>query len=135
MNRKIVSGFVAVLLVTPSLWAHHSFSTVFDLSKKTTVTGTLTKIDWRNPHIQIFLQTKDDRGQAEVWVLDGMLPSWFRLRNVNKSDFEKAIGQPVKVEGARAKDGTLYMLMQQVTFSAGNSVTASDFQFRTGAGQ
>ena len=66
-------GYVlAVLTVsTVSLTAHHSYTSVFDVSKKVTLTGTLTKVDWRNPHIEISLDAKGDRGQMEAWVIEG----------------------------------------------------------------
>jgi len=113
---------LAILLTAGSLWAHHDFSTVFDLSKKFTVTGALTKIDWRNPHIEVFLDAKGDRGQVEAWVIETRSPSFFRSRNIAKSDFEKAVGQTVTVEAVRARDGSLSGLMQQITFPDGKSV-------------
>ena len=124
MNYRIssASAALAVLLAAGSLWAHHSFSAVFDLSKKFTVTGTLTKLDWRNPHIELSVEAKGNRGKAETWVIETTAPSFFKTRNVTKSDFEKAIGQTVTVEAVRAKDGSLYGLMQQITFPDGKSV-------------
>ena len=113
---------LAILLTAGSLWAHHSFSTVYDLSKKFTVAGTLTKVGWRNPHIEVFLDAKGDRGQVEAWVIESRPPSWFRPRNIVKSDFENAIGQTVTVEAVRARDGSLSGLMQQITFPDGKSV-------------
>ena len=130
MNCRIA----AVLLAAGSLWAHHSFSAVFDLSKKITLTGTLTKLDWRNPHIEVFVEAKGDRGQAEAWVIEALPPSFFRTRNISKSDFEKAIGQPVTVEAVRARDGSLYGLMQQITFSGGKSVRLPELQPPADAG-
>ena len=130
MNYGIGSALtlLAVFLTAGSLSAHHSFSAVFDLSKNVALTGTLTKLDWRNPHIEVFIQTKGDRDQVEAWVIEAMPPSWFRSRNVSKSDFEKALGETVKVEAVRAKDGTLYGLMQQITFPNGKSVRLPELQ-------
>ena len=132
MGYRIVGGLtiIAGLLSAGSVWAHHSFAAVFDLSRNFTVTGTLTKVDWRNPHIQIFVQAKDDGGQMETWVIEAMAPSWFRTRDVSKSDFENGVGQAVKVEGVRARDGTLYGLMQQITFPNGKSVRLPELQSR-----
>lgn len=115
-------------MVSGSVRAHHSFAAGYDLSKKITLTGTLTKIDWRNPHIEVSLEAKGDRGQVEAWVIEGMPPSWFRTRNVGKADFEKAIGHPVTVEAVRARDGSLAGLLQQITFPDGNSVRMPQLQ-------
>ena len=135
-ERKILTKYrigsvlsvIAVLLVAESSWAHHSFSAVFDISKEITLTGTLTKLDWRNPHIAVFVEAKDNQGQPEAWVVETMPPNFFRARNITKSDFEKAIGQPVIVEAVRARDGSLYGLMQQITFPDGRSVRMPELQ-------
>ena len=134
MNDRIGGAVtaLAVLLTAGSVWAHHSFAAVFDLSKNVTLTGTLTKVDWRNPHIEVFLQTKGERGQLEAWVIEAMPPTWFRSHKVNKSDFEKAVGQTVNVEAVRARDGALHGLMQQITFPDGKSVRLPELQSRPG---
>ena len=58
-------GILAATLLTGSLWAHHSTSAVFDMNKKIQVSGTLTKVDWINPHISIFLDAKGEKGVAD----------------------------------------------------------------------
>jgi hypothetical protein len=130
MHHRIGSAAaaIAVLLAAGTLWAHHSFTVVFDASKQFTLTGTLTKIDWRNPHIEIFVEAKGDGGQVEAWRIEGFSPSFFRNHNVGKSDFEKGIGQTVTVEGVRAKDGSLYGLLRQITFPDGKSVKLPELQ-------
>jgi hypothetical protein len=128
-----VAAAVAILLAAGTVRAHHSFAAVFDLSKKFTVSGTLTKIDWRNPHIEIFVLVIGERGERESWVIEADSPGVFRSRNVNKGDFEKAVGQTVTVEAVRARDGSLYGLMQQITFPDGSSVRLPELQRLTGA--
>lgn len=112
-------------VVGPSL-AHHSFSAVFDLTAKLTVIGTLAKMDWRNPHIELVLEATGDRGQVETWMVEGMPPSFFRNRSVAKSDFEAAIGKTLIVEGMRARDGAQSVLMLKITFPDGKAVTTLD---------
>ena len=128
MNYRIGSALAALAVAAGSLWAHHSFSAVFDLSKKFTLTGTLTKIDWRNPHIELSVDAKGDGGKLETWVIESMPPNFFRGRNAAKSDFEKAIGQTVTVEAVPAKDGSLYGNMQKITFADGKTVQLPDLQ-------
>ena len=113
---------LAVFLSAGSLWAHHSAPAVFDVSQKFTLTGTVTKLDWRNPHIGLSLDAKSDRGQVEAWLIEAGPPVFFRQRNVGKSDFEKAIGQTVTVEVYRARDGTLWASLLKITFPDGKSV-------------
>lgn len=127
MNHRIgsASTALAVLLAAASLWAHHNYSVVFDPSRKVTLTGTLTGVDWRNPHIELSLVAKGDSGQADTWAIEGGPPSFFRAKKVNKSEFENAIGQTVTVEALRARDGSRLGSLQKITFRDGTSVTSS----------
>jgi hypothetical protein len=109
-----------VLFAVGALWAHHSPSAIFDMSKKVTLTGTVTKIDWVNPHIVVYMEAKGEGGKVEAWTFESNPPAWFRRVGVARADFAKALGQTVTVEGVRAKDGTLYGYLQKLTFPSGN---------------
>ena len=115
--------FFTMLFAGAPAWAHHSPSAIFDMTKKFTLTGTLTKVDWINPHIVVFLDAKKDDGSVETWKFESNPPSWFRRVNVAREDFAKAIGQTVTVEGVRAKQGAdLYGYLLKITFPDGNSL-------------
>lgn len=111
-----------MLFAVGSLWAHHSPSAIFDMSKKFTLAGTLTQVDWVNPHIVVFLEAKKNDGSVEMWKFESNPPSWFRRVGVARNDFAKAIGQSVTVEGVRARDGSLYAYLEKITFPDGNSM-------------
>ena len=123
MSRRATAAMVVCLglLGTTSLWAHHS-AVLFDLSKTFTMTGTMTKLDWRNPHVGVFVDVKGDVGTVEAWEFETGAPSWFKGRSLGRADFEKAIGQRVTVEAVRAKDGTRYGYLYKLTFPDGNTV-------------
>lgn len=123
MKHKFIRALAvfAALFAAASLWAHHSPSAVFDMSKKFTVSGTLTKLDWINPHIVLALEAKGDDGKVQTWKLESNPPSWFRRVGVNRSEIAKAIGQTVTVDAVRAKDGSLYGFMQKLTLADGTS--------------
>jgi hypothetical protein len=112
----------ALLLSAAQLRAHHSPSAVFDMSKEFTLTGTVTKVDWINPHIVVYLDAKKDDGSVENWKFESNPPSWFRRVSLGRDDFAKAIGQNVTVEGVRAKAGGLYGYLLKITFPDGNSL-------------
>ena len=97
----------AVMLAAGSAWAHHNMSALFDFNQRFTRTGTLTKLDWRNPHSYITVEAKNDQGQMETWLFEGPAPNVFRNLNAGKTDFENAVGKIVKVEASRARDGSL----------------------------
>ena len=123
MSRTIACGWLACasLLGSESLLAHHS-AVLFDLSRTFHRSGTMTRLDWRNPHIVVFVDVMTDAGKVEAWELETGAPSWFRQRNMTRTEFEKAIGQPVAVEAVGAKDGSRYGYLYKMTFSDGRSV-------------
>jgi len=114
--------FFTVLFAASSLQAHHSPSAVFDMEKRFTVAGTLTQVDWINPHIVVFMDAKKEDGSVETWKFESNPPSWFRRVGLARNDIAKGIGQTVTVEGARAKNGSLYGYLLKITFVDGNSL-------------
>ena len=124
MNHRIsASVALAVMLAAGTAWAHHNMSALFDFNQRFTRTGTMTKLDWRNPHSYITVEAKTDQGQVETWQFEGPAPNVFRNLNVGKVDFENAVGKMVKVEASRARDGSLKGLMRILTFPDGRSVS------------
>ena len=112
----------ALLLAATSLWAHHSPSAEFDMNKRITVSGMLTKVDWINPHIVLGMDVKNESGKVENWVFESNPPAWFRRVGVNRSDLAKALGQMVTAEGVRSKDGSPFGYMQKITLADGTSL-------------
>ena len=106
-----------VILAAAIFLGHHSTTAEFDVQHRMTVSGTLTKIDWVNPHIVVFV----DAGK-EAWKFESNPPAWFRRVGVSRADFAKAVGQKVTVEGNRAKDGSLYGYLLKITYADGNSL-------------
>ena len=124
MKYKLSVGlmFLVMLGAAGSVSAHHSPSAIFDMSKRFTLTGTVTKVDWINPHIVVFMDTKGTGGAMENWKFESNPPAWFRRLGVGRADFAKAIGQTITIEGVRARDGSLYGYLQKITFPEGNSL-------------
>jgi hypothetical protein len=116
----LAAGF-AVFLAAGSLLAHHSPSAEFDMTKRFMLTGTLTKVDWINPHIVVNIDAKADGGKVENWRFESNPPSWFRRVGVSRTEIARGIGQMVTVEAVRAKDGSLYGYMQKLTLADGTS--------------
>jgi len=124
MNQRIsLSIVLGIMLSAGAAWAHHNMSALFDFNQRFTRTGTLTKADWRNPHIYLTVDAKNDQGQAETWSFEGPAPNVFRNLNVGKVDFENATGKTVKVEASRARDGSLKGLMRIITLPDGKVVS------------
>ena len=125
MIRRILAftGF-AVLLFGNGASAHHNMTALFDFNDRVTVTGTLTKIDWRNPHIYLTIEMKNEKGAMETWQGEGPAPSWFRIRDVGKEDFEKSIAKALTLELSRARDKSLSGLIRTIKLPDGRSISA-----------
>src|SRR6266853_1415314 len=104
--------------------AHHSTTAEFDVTHRMTVSGTLKKVDWVNPHIVVFIDAKGEGAAAGTvaWKFESNPPAWFRRVGVSRADFSKAIGQTITVEGNRAKDGSQYGYLLKITYADGNSL-------------
>ena len=122
-HRISVSIALAIMLSAGAAWAHHNMSALFDFNQRFTRTGTLTKLDWRNPHTYLSVDAKNEQGQAETWLFEGPAPNVFRNLNVGKSDFENATGKTVTVEASRARDGSLSGLIRIITLPDGKVVS------------
>ena len=123
MPGAVCALLVALLAGSPVL-AHHSFSTEYDRTKPVAVTGVVKKVEWRNPHIWFYVDVKDARGKTVTWGFSGGPPA-FLMRQGIRQDVLK-IGDTVKVEGFRARDGSNNASGGRVTFADGRSVfTAS----------
>lgn len=121
--RLIASGVLAVLLLAGSVFAHHNMSAIFDFNQRVTISGTLSKVDWRNPHIELTVDTKDGQ-KAQSWRLEGPAPGFFRDRDVSKADLEGAMGKAVTAEASRARDGSTWALLRTMTLPGGKLVSA-----------
>ena len=121
--RVGASVALALMLAAGTAWAHHNMSALFDFNQRFTRTGTLTKFDWRNPHIQLSVDAKSDQDQVETWTFEGPSPTFFRTRDVGKVDFESGIGKTVTVEASRARDGSLSGLIRMITLPDGTVVS------------
>ena len=125
-RTRLIAVSIALLTTTPALLAHHYSAAVFDLSRKVILTGTLTSVDWRNPHIEFAVQSADDKELAGVWKIESNGPNWFRTRNISRGTFENAIGRAVTIQAVRAKDGSRWGLLQRITFADGTTLAVGD---------
>jgi hypothetical protein len=124
MNPRLIAcGVLAVLLLAGSVLAHHNMSAAFDFNNRVKITGTLAKVDWRNPHIELVVDVKDGQ-RAETWRLEGPAPVFFRDRDISRTDFEAAFGKPVTAEASRARDGSTWGLLRTITLPDGKLVSA-----------
>ena len=123
MKKSVLASLALTLILLGPAWAHHNMTATFDFDQRFTRTGTLTKTDWRNPHIGLFVDAKGDGARVETWSFEGPSPHFFRARGIGKNHFEDAIGETVTVEASRARDGTLSGLIRMITLPDGTVVS------------
>ena len=123
LRTRVLMSLVAMLLANEAV-AHHNMTALFDFNDRVTLKGSLTKVDWRNPHIYLAVEVKGAGGAMETWQIEGPSPSFFRLRNVGKADFEEAVGKTVTVELSRARDKSRSGLIRTLTLPSGKVVSA-----------
>jgi hypothetical protein len=118
MTTRIAAG---LLLAAIPLIAHHSFGAEYDSNKPVTLTGTITKIEWTNPHSHFFLDVKDDKGNVANWKFEGYPPSVLS-RTGWKRDVTMKVGDTITVFGWRSRDGTNWAHSREVTFGDGKKL-------------
>jgi len=112
------------LFVREEALAHHSFRAVFDESQPIELTGTITRVEWMNPHIWFYLNVTEDDGSVTEWGFSSAPPGVLMRRGITKEVLSP--GTTVNVEGFRARDGSNNASGGRVTLPDGRNVfTAS----------
>ena len=125
MRNKLAAVLGAVALVLTSaaiVSAHHSFAAEFDASKPVLFKGTVTKMEWINPHVWIHMNVAQPNGKTEEWMVEGGAPTVLFRRGFSKTSLQA--GTQIVVDGYRAKDGTNKMNARQITLSDGRKLFA-----------
>jgi len=118
-NRAIMHRLLTLaLLLAPVLaFGHHAYTAEFDTSKPVKLSGVLRKVEWSNPHIWIYLDVKDDRGNVSNWGFSASPPGMLQRRGITKNSLK--LGEVLTISGHRAKDGSNNASGNVVTFADG----------------
>lgn len=136
--RAIALGGAALLLLasTAPVSAHHAFAAEFDSNKPVNFKGTVTKVEWVNPHVWIHVEVKGPDGKVEPWAIEGGTPNVLFRRGFTKQSL--TAGTQITVDGYRAKDGTRRANGRDLTFAdgkklfLGSSGTGAPYELRPG---
>ena len=96
--------FLLLVLSAVPMMAHHAFAAEFDASKPVTLRGTVTEMEWINPHAWIHLEVTEENGTVTKWMVEGGSPNILARRGFTKSSLPK--GTKVVIQGYLAKDGS-----------------------------
>jgi hypothetical protein len=122
---RVICGVLtlAVALTLPAAaLAHHSFAAEYDANKPVTLKGTVSKIEWTNPHARFYIDVKESDGTASTWNLELASPNVLVRNGWTRKSLN--IGDEVTVQGAMAKDGSKMANARNVTLATGKRVFA-----------
>lgn len=117
---RILAGLCLAAL--PAL-AHHSFAAEYDQKQPVSFSGVVAKLDWMNPHVYFYVDVTDQDGKVTHWACEAGNPNALARRGWKKNSLQT--GDQVKVEGFRAKDGTLTMNARAIVLADGKRVFAA----------
>ena len=124
-NLKGTVGAICGLLLLAAVpaFAHHSPAAEFQFHNTVTLKGTITRVDWINPHAYVRMDVKDDGGKVTSWSLETLPTGWLHRAGLTKEALQGAdgAGQSVTVEVFPAKDGTKNLAwIQKITYPDGH---------------
>ena len=118
--RAVLILGLGVLIISLPLFAHHNAATVYDLSDEAEVnlTGTVTKMEWANPHVHFYVDVTDDNGNVVNYAVEGGTPNGLFRRGWRKDALK--LGEVVTIEGAApSRDGSPRVHLGSVTTADG----------------
>lgn len=115
----ILAVALTLLIGGPMVRAHHSEAAEYDATRPVKVTGTLTKVEWANPHVWFYVDVTEG-GKTTTWGFSTQPPGALMRRGITKEALK--IGAVVNIEGIRARDGSNNGSMRRMTFADGTQV-------------
>ena len=119
MTRNLLAVLILMAIAAPAV-AHHSEAAEYDSTKPVKVTGTITKVEWQNPHVWFYVDVKEENGSITTWGFSGAPPGALMRRGITKEVLK--LGAVVNVQGSRARDGSNNASGRVVKFADGRNV-------------
>jgi hypothetical protein len=122
--RMIGLAMVNLVLAASAALAHHSVPGQFDMSKPVTLKGVISKVDWINPHIYVYLDVKDTAGTTATWALSTLPTAMMRRAGLTKETLQGKPGEVVTIDAVPARNGTKHLgWINKITYADGHSIS------------
>jgi hypothetical protein len=104
VTRKLFIVGAGLFWAASAALAHHAYAAEFDLTKPVKLTGVVTRVEWTNPHIWIYIDVKDETGKVTNWGFSASPPGMLQRRGITRKSL--SVGDTLTISGHRAKDGS-----------------------------
>ncbi len=130
MRSKVFESvaIAAAMIYTVPVVAHHSFAAFFDQESPIELIGTVTEVEWRNPHVWIYIEVEREKREIENWGFEMGAMSGLIRRGWSRDSLQ--VGQVITVMGVRARDGSQRGAVRTVTLSTGESLFGAQDESR-----
>ena len=116
----VLAAAIGLVLLSPHVVAHHSFAAQYDRNKPITLAGSVTRMEWMNPHIYFYLDVRDGQGAITNWAVEGGAPNTLYRAGWRRDSLK--VGDVVTVEGFLARDGSKLANMSTVQLADGRRI-------------
>ncbi len=116
----IIGAGIALSFGSVPVFAHHSFAAEFDVKQPVTLKGTVTKVEWTNPHVWIYMDVANESGAMEHWQCENGAPNALARMGWTRNSLK--VGDQITVEGFRAKNDDKTANARQITLPDGRKI-------------
>jgi hypothetical protein len=125
MAKKGILGVLAALIWTTGVFAHHPFTAEFDMNQPIMVVGTVTRVDWQNPHAFVFVDMKDDQGKVVNWKVEMASPAVLMKNGWGQTSLKA--GDEVRIKAWKSKTNPALANADTITVGGKTMTAVSSF--------
>ena len=119
-TRAALAAACGLLALAMPMLAHHAFPAEFDVDKPVTLTGIVSKLDWINPHVYVYVDIRDSKGKVTTWSLESWPTGILRKSGIAREMLK--VGTPITILAYRAKDGSNLAYIRRYTWEDGHAI-------------